>query len=229
MYAQDYDELFAAPSLMPNGWLPDLHAPYLRQWKVFVCPSDPKAQVWDGVWASQTFFRRTSYIWNAYIFQGDPADYRRSLPMAAIPSPATVVLWLDGYANAGWVTDAVPPSVPDRGYAYIHTAYGDSLNASKRDPSAAPCRVHNGEHLNTKHAEGGNYAFVDGHAKWFMPGAFTTEALLRSRGAIMNDRTDPFVTNGARQAAISTICPVFCCPRDIGTPPGDGNHPWFRP
>ena len=35
----------------------------------------------------------------------------------------------------------------------------------------------------------------------------------------------------ARWAAISgqVVCPVFCCPRDIGTPPGDGERPWFRP
>ena len=41
----------------------------------------------------------------------------------------------------------------------------------------------------------------------------------RNRGYPINDRSDPFVLNGARTAARWLVCPVFCCPQDIGTPP----------
>src|SRR5690349_21986578 len=62
MYAQDYDEQYAAPHTTVRGWLPDLHESYLRNWRVWLCPSDPKGRVWDGEWLSRSFEFRTSYL-----------------------------------------------------------------------------------------------------------------------------------------------------------------------
>jgi prepilin-type processing-associated H-X9-DG protein len=186
---------------------------------------------WDGVWGSPTFWVRTSYVWNAYAFQGDPTTWYRGIGAASVAYPSMMVLWTEGYANAGWVNDATPLSDPDPQDAYIHNAYGDSLNAAANDPTARACPTHHGNHLDVRHHKGGNYSFADGHAKWFLPSAFKVADLYRSGGWIVNDPTDPFVTNGARLAALSgsVLCPVFCCPRDIGTPPADGERPWFRP
>jgi prepilin-type N-terminal cleavage/methylation domain-containing protein/prepilin-type processing-associated H-X9-DG protein len=231
LYTQDYDETYASVSLQPFQWLQDLRAPYLKHWSVWRCMSDANARTWDGVWNSPSFKVRTSYIWNAYVFQGDPSTWLRGITIASVPAPTTLAVWAEGYANAGWVNAAAPISDPDPRDAYIHNAYGDSLNAVKHDPSAAACPISHSEHLDVIHHQGGNYAFADGHAKWLLPSRFRVADLYRSGGEVVDDRTDPFVTNGARWAAISgqALCPVFCCPKDIGTPPGDGERPWFRP
>lgn len=231
LYEQDYDEMYASAGLQPFAWPPDVHQAYLKKWGVWNCPSDPRAKSWDGVWADPSFFVRTSYIWNAYLFQGDPYDWSRGISSSSVPYPSTMVAWAEGYANAGWVNDATPISDPDPKDAYIHNAYGDNLNAWQHDPTAAACRFSHSDHLDVIHHRGGNYVFVDQHAKWLRPSAFKVTALYQYGGALVNDRSDPFVTNGARMAAIRgyAVCPVFCCPRDLGTPPADGERPWFRP
>ena len=231
LYAQDFDEHFAGPNPDPYSWMPDLHQPYLKTWRVWICPADTEAKLWDGQWDSPSFVVRISYIWNAYIFQGDPADWRRSLAFAQVPVTSSTILWMDGYANRGWVNEAAPLSTPNPKNAYIHNAYGDNLNTSPKDPSAGECALHHDRRLDTVHLGGGNYTFVDGHSKWLLPSAFTTDALISNNGRILDDRTDPLVTNGARYyaRAYPASCPVLCCPKDVGTPPGDGDHPWFRP
>lgn len=228
MYAQDNDERFASPGWNAYDWLPDRHQPYLHSWRVWVCPDDPVAHTWNSVWDAATE-QRTSYLWNAYIFQGDPSDWRMSLTLAAIPYPSTLVAWADGYANGGWLNDATPLSAPFPKFAYIHNTYGDNLNSAANDPSAGPCFAHRDKHLDSVHAGGGNYAFADGHTKWLPPGKFITEAIIQNNGGLFSDPSDPFLTNGARQMASYLLCPVFCCPQMVGTPPGDGDHPWFRP
>src|SRR5262249_50886065 len=106
LYAQDYDEQYASPSPVPYGWLPDIHYPYMKSWRTWICPDDAHAKVWNGVWGSDSFVVRTSYLWNAYIFQGDPDNWRNSITLSAVPYPSTLVTWAEGYANAGWVNDA---------------------------------------------------------------------------------------------------------------------------
>jgi prepilin-type processing-associated H-X9-DG protein len=118
---------------------------------------------------------------------------------------------------------------PTPQYAYLHNAYGDNLNALYGDRTAGPCFAHRLIHLDAVHRTGGNYVFVDSHAKWLKASAFTTDAILANYGMPFSDPTDPLITNGARTAAIGVSCPLFCCPGSMGTPSGDGTHPWFRP
>jgi prepilin-type processing-associated H-X9-DG protein len=236
LYAEDYDAMYASPGYLPGTWPMDLHQPYLSSgWRVWVCPSDTLARVWDGSIYSPSFLRRTSYIWNAYVFRGDPSDWRRAISSAAVPTPSTLPVWGEGYANPGWVADATPLTDPSAQDAYIHDAYGDNLNTLPNDPFAARCPYRplyfGTRPPDRRHNGGGNYVFSDGHAHWLFPDDFRVAALYASGGRIVDDRTDPFVTNGARMAAISgtALCPVFCCPRNFGMPPGDGERPWFRP
>jgi prepilin-type N-terminal cleavage/methylation domain-containing protein/prepilin-type processing-associated H-X9-DG protein len=231
LYLQDYDEHYPAPAPVVNGWLPDLHRSYLKGFRAWVCPSDTDAKAWDGVWKSQTFWVRTSYIGNAYLFHGDPTSWRSSLSAAAVPYASTTAMWAESYANPGWLTEAVPLSDPDPAVALLHNAYGDGFNAADHDPTAHSCFTHHDRHLDVRHHLGGNYVFVDGHSKWLHPRAFTTSAIVQNNGNPVDDRSDPMITNGARYDALSGrfSCPVFCCPYDYGTPPGDGEHPWFRP
>ena len=234
LYVSDYDEQYASASHTIGNWLPDVHAPYIKRWSIWICPDDPQARVWDEQWYSPSFYRRTSYLWNAYVFQGDPTTWQRAISLASVSYPSTLPVWAEAFANAGWANDAAPISNPDSHLAFIHNAYGDNLNAASTDPSAAACVAYHDHHLDVVHHGGGNYAFSDGHSAWKLPGKFTTDNLTQN-GVLVSDPTDPFITNGGRYTAASSSpsgslhCPVFCCPQNYGTPAGDGTHPWFRP
>ncbi len=230
LYESDYDEQYASASHAPMGWLPDVHAAYIKRWNIWVCPDDTQAHVWDGQWNSASFPVRTSYIWNAYVFQGDATTWQKGIAVSEVSTPATLPVWAEGYANGGWVNDAAPLSDPDAKLAFIHNAYGDNLNARSDDPSRSGCAYYHDKHLDIVHHGGGNYAFADGHSGWKLPEKFTTDNLAQN-GSLVSDPTDPFVTNGARYASAygAKQCPVFCCPQPYGTPKGDGSHPWFRP
>lgn len=236
LYTQDYDAMYASVGNLPGTWPMDVTQPYLgTSWGVWVCPSDALARPWDGQWYSPSLLRRTSYIGNAYVFHGDPSDWRRALSPTAVPTPATLPLWGDGYANPGWVCEATPITDPYLEDAYIHDAYGDNANALPADPLAISCPFHpltlGLQPPDRRHFGGANYVFSDGHAHWYFPDAFRVAALYASAGRIVNDPTDPLLTNGTRWASPYSAfpCPVFCCPRPIGMPPGDGERPWFRP
>ena len=56
-----------------------------------------------------------------------------------------------------------------------------------------------------------------------------TAANIANHGIPFHDPSDPLLTNGARVAARTIACPLLCCPMTYGAPPGDGEHPWFRP
>lgn len=225
LYLQDYDNNYAVPGAGNNGLLPDLHAPYLNGWAVWVCPSDPHATVWDGNAGSKSFLTRTSYLWNVYVFS--PLNYNSQ---TAFPTPATVVLWTDGFANSGWARDSAPPSDPSPTAALIHDAYGDSINSPATDSYAVHCSLHVKWQVGTRHNGGGNYVFADGHTQWMRPDDFMVAALYESGGKIVNDRTDPLLINGARRRdQHGDFCSLLCCPQAIGEPAGDGERPWFRP
>src|SRR5438034_126967 len=55
LYTQDYDERYAGVSMEPYNWLPDVHQAYLKLGRVWICPSDTRAQAWDGRWNSPSF------------------------------------------------------------------------------------------------------------------------------------------------------------------------------
>ena len=231
LYLQDYDDEFASAGRLRFDAIPDQHEPYLSSMGVWRCPSDVQSKNWDGVWGSPSFFVRASFFWNVYIFQGDPSNYMRGLNSAAIPTVTTVPLFGEGRANSGLVGEAIPPSDPTPNIAVLHDAYGDGINTPITDRYATACSIHYKGFPDRRHHGGGNYVFADGHAMWLWPDKFMNAAIYENGGKIVDDRTDPLVTSGARQLAIryAGSCPVLCCPRNIGMPPGDGDRPWFRP
>ena len=230
LYCQDFDERFASPYSGEGGMLPDLHLPYLKDYRVWICPMDRRAAYWDGIWNSASFYVRSSYLSNAYIFQGSASDLSSAIGQAEINYASLTPLWTDGFASPGWATDAVPLSDTDKNFAVYHSAYGDNRNSSPTDPSGFACsNRQSNPTLEQAHNLGGNYSFADGHCRWHYPAQFTTVSLMTSHGKLIDDRTDPFVTNGARSYFAASHCLVFCCPGPFGTPPNDGEHPWFRP
>jgi prepilin-type N-terminal cleavage/methylation domain-containing protein/prepilin-type processing-associated H-X9-DG protein len=157
MYTQDYDEKF--PLLVFNTdpstwkyWFQTLQ-PYVKSKQIFVCPSEsktgagyyvrsadtPHAYTADGVWSDAD---SVHYTVNTQIVG------TVSHSEARITSTANMFLFWDAdYFHSGIGYDQTNP---------IFTR--DRVGGGLTDPDA-PHRA--------RHLEGENYAFVDGHVKWY--------------------------------------------------------------
>lgn len=153
-YTQDYDEK------LPNSgftYLPALYSPYLPSavnTGVFMCPS------------------RQAYSWNSHL--SGPLETTPPSKCPAGTYPATCdVRWVQG-----WVETVAEHYGPGRGLAdvplpaqtpfsfcwFIHPVIGAGAGFEVAD-AYDPARCDN------KHFDGTNYAFVDGHVKWYRPAA----------------------------------------------------------
>jgi prepilin-type N-terminal cleavage/methylation domain-containing protein/prepilin-type processing-associated H-X9-DG protein len=165
-YSQDYDEKlcgFANGTLFSGqytGWQ-YLLQPYAKSQQLFDCPN-----VSNGSWATAAdtnpdkhLFR--SYGYNTYLGERTAASpYGYGISIAAINSPAETIMIADNMAkdsatsNYGYFM-LIPPS----GLA--------AVNWWEPKTSSAPSMV-------TRHFDGANIAYVDGHVKWArLPGPVT--------------------------------------------------------
>jgi prepilin-type N-terminal cleavage/methylation domain-containing protein/prepilin-type processing-associated H-X9-DG protein len=192
MYAQDYDEIlpqtgWQGPCTNPttlaagDAWWSGVHAfptasaPYIKNWQIFQCPSDPDKGGWgkqgslcyeaqllavnmpgaytgikdvpNGMTKAFPLSYAGNYLLNkVYTSRGGPLDMYN---LAGIARPANVFYLADvgssvgtnGNAFAGW---------------YIIPGYGQSTTSTVD-------RWDKGR----RHNQGRNWAFCDGHAKWF--------------------------------------------------------------
>jgi prepilin-type N-terminal cleavage/methylation domain-containing protein/prepilin-type processing-associated H-X9-DG protein len=220
MYAQDYDETLpetgwdgpcSSPTPGANGYytvhddyfsgvfsFPMASAPYIKNWQIFQCPSDPdkggfnktgsfcyEEQLrlvnmpgyFSGMRNTVNAMRNSfplSYAGNYFISQTyDPGNSRnargvgKSRTLAGIAHPANVFYIADvgtevsassGAAFAGW---------------YIGPGYGNNATGTGRWPKGK------------RHSEGRNWAFCDGHAKWFKdPPFLNADGTAKSEAAI---------------------------------------------
>lgn len=157
MYAQDYDEMLVneAYAFVGDGnaagdgtWRGAIFA-YVNNTQVFVCPShSPAATVFDGRYNDQ--LQNASYAINDWHqgSTGDPnvigANPPRNQPLARIRDASKTIFLLE---SPGSADDVCPSSQATHGLMLS----GSNLTAIRR------------------HNDGGNYAFVDGHAKWLRP------------------------------------------------------------
>ena len=156
MYIQDWDELFCyATNVEADGswrrWF-DMIAPYVMNKQCWVCPS------WKSIRSSSSVLQ--TYGWNIYgspqpdatyqgrivgangmgYYDGDPRTWTGSrLRLSEIPFPSETI-------NIGEEPVSDNPSTGGGWRGYLHTS-----------PASLVPTTHNG---------GGNYGFVDGHAKW---------------------------------------------------------------
>lgn len=159
MYVQDYDETYqnsytdlskaipgaggGADGSNVNWWRFNLQ-PYVKNWGVFVCPSGPKV--------ADPSYPGTQLI-NHYGINGNLLGKS----MAAVQSPASVICVGD---SLHWVGQGC------NGLWYVYAGTG-----GWKDPCTSP--PSNQTAANTRHNEGSNLGFADGHAKWYKAEAIT--------------------------------------------------------
>jgi len=163
MYTQDYDEMMVNCYMYHDSgqtklaWFPDLVDPYVKNAKVWICPS--QAQVWTSTWKRDWLpvgvgpnFRtlQVSYGGNDGM-AGMPGGYYGFVgtSAAAVQKPADRIAMLDANTPEIWQTN-------------------DDCSGSAHDhnPTGADCNttVSHGA-VNLRHTETFNVLFLDGHVK----------------------------------------------------------------
>lgn len=163
-YTQDYDEAYPLTSYSANPSAPNISwtlgaAPYLKSTQLFRCPSDTST-VWNNPVVptdpitSTTNYYTTSYLMNAYMAGTSP--YTKQ---SAIQAASKVVLLSessgvgrDHFHPFNWVNDTT----------LTNPAYSSYMNSITWDSSNNQTK----EIALTRHLDGFNMAFCDGHVKW---------------------------------------------------------------
>ncbi len=159
-YTQDYDERYplASQPSAPTSWT-DTMQPYIKNSGILRCPDD-QSQNWTVPLAAPTFeqkgLRVSSYFMNLWI------DGRRSYnSMASIQSPASVIylsesrdnLTRDNFFPLYW-NAADPESTSSAMTTFMQgMTFNSATNATK-------------ELAITRHGDGMNNVYADGHAKF---------------------------------------------------------------
>ena len=159
-YSQDYDELMVPYSSDGNSggyshnWGLAIQ-PYLKSLQIYSCPSYS-----DDV---------VGYSYNASIA-------RAGKPLAAVPIPSQSVMFADAQGGN-------PTASPSTASTLITPTFMRSMAFFANPPSGGGRRLSNGTTMGLgvwttyspvqgsvqadRHLEGANYAFADGHVKWY--------------------------------------------------------------
>lgn len=178
-YLQDYDTRYPASWNYATSWggpASDVYGwgvmiqPYLKSHQIFDCPSITKRQVnpinVDGRYSSYFYNSNFNCGWPSY---GVAATNEWSKIESGIDSPAVVILMGDGgsYTHSqsanchSNVANACPDAIP-------HTSSTKSPpGLGAWNPGGGWNTVDQALAEQNKHLEGGNYAFADGHVKWY--------------------------------------------------------------
>lgn len=157
MYMQDWDEQlvptyqYDGPAVCPNlRWWYDMVTPYVKNWGVFQCGSG-KGFVTCGK-TKVDVNAGTPGVWNSYGTCSNNwcvGSFGGAKSLAAVVEPANTI-WI-GESSGGpelWTRDGL------RGWECPRTR---ATAVGVRPAGALVCG---------RHQEGGNFTFVDGHAKW---------------------------------------------------------------
>jgi len=146
----------------------DCIQPYIKSIQVLHCPDDPTPQISDPAWTNQNAYTGaaySSYFYNALIGapQGFPyLHYNYNTPgiaLASVIQPSSTII--TGDANGYSAAD---------GYPYGNGFYCRfTINDVADDPNCVFGDVNGGtlgQVASTRHIDGANYSFTDGHSKF---------------------------------------------------------------
>ena len=168
-YTQDYDEHVPMTYWDANtgdyGWMRALQ-PYIKSEQLFQCPSESTGQTALGTFVLGTPVGNASdYFYNMNLGFGSlnsSAQFINSLSLAAIDYPSNIISFGDftsgpEFAYANCISTCTRPSV-DGAYYYP----GGETTATAKSTA-----------VRTRHLAGANYAFADGHVKFYTPEKIT--------------------------------------------------------
>ncbi len=204
-YVQDYDETYPWSYYYVNGtggaggyfhWSHTCNS-YIKNYQVFVCPSDVNKGVAPTNPALDYQAPKLSYISNEALM-GRPRAFFRGVPMAALTAPANLIavtdltdcpMALGGTSGASgtafkshrpanafspWDNDA---AVSSTGYLTVDAALA-ALDAAEALTAPATGSIPFISYTGARRHNGGaNYTFADGHAKWLKVDATITGKL----------------------------------------------------
>ena len=155
-YTQDYDEKYPVLFNALAGHWTGVLKPYLKSDQIFQCPSESTPP-------SSTKY--TDYSINLDLAFDVGSGNSRGVSQAVLTQTTLTVLLADSLGTFGGDTDAY-----DTGCA------GSNDCGSPAVPGLATFNAEGGSGPAFRHLEGQNFAFCDGHVKWFKGQNATTSA-----------------------------------------------------
>ena len=158
MYVQDYDgmlpQVINVGGAVAQRW-ENLTKPYLKNDKVLVCPSQSFTQIGYGAVCEVMGYA------NSILYVSAGADaWIGANPNRTAPTPLDA---LTAPAETALVCDSIS--------VYCRRDFWDST-ANTTDPNATVGALYGGAYycVDSRHSEGANLAFADGHVKWAKQG-----------------------------------------------------------
>jgi prepilin-type N-terminal cleavage/methylation domain-containing protein/prepilin-type processing-associated H-X9-DG protein len=175
MYVQDYDETMAAsqywdpsfPASRPTFRWYHVIQPYLKNTTVMQCPSDPDLTAKPLQSGPGNLNERCSYGWNyphmPYRYPGPGetwAPTQWSFSYSAYNHPASQMMFMDSDLK-----DTVAGGNATKFYQYAYCPFDWWQNPpSGTGRPLVQATIYG--NVSSRHNEGSNVAFLDGHAKW---------------------------------------------------------------